>query len=289
MVAWLANYREQNGVSTAVLGISGGVDSAVTAAALKRAEWRVLGYALPIHQDVTETERGREAAAALDLEFRVKDLSRSYDFLVEDFGEFDTTLITDSMKDDEWVKIRKGNIRARTRMQFLYNMAHANNGLVASTDNLSELQAGFWTLHGDVGDISPIQSFNKSWEVPMMAKLLGVPENTWRAKPTDGLGISGGDEVQLGCSYLEWDLMIQAMAALSLSNEANSKTSKDFIMTGCRFNGDSRAEQVFEAVYSRTRRTWFKRMNPVNFEHPRLKSLQTMERMDRMFFVPEGV
>ena len=62
-------------------------------------------------------------------------------------------------------------------MATLYNMAASHGGLVAGTDNYSELTAGFWTLHGDVGDISPIQSLLKSWEVPYLAKSLGVPRS----------------------------------------------------------------------------------------------------------------
>ena len=290
IVQWLEAYKEQTGASTAAMGISGGVDSALTAALLKLAGWRVIGFALPIHQDPTETERGREAAEALQLDdFRVVDLSAAYDTLVANFGEVvDTTLTQDALKDDQGVKIRKGNLRARTRMQALYTVAHANNGLVASTDNLSELQAGFWTLHGDVGDISPIQSFNKGWEIPMLSKLSGVPEATWRAKPTDGLGIDAGDEAQLGCTYLEWDLMFQAITGVRTA-VSTAPASKDLIVRALNIEEDERAQQVFEAVYNRARRTWFKRMNPVNFEHPRLRTLEDLVRTDRMFFHPAVV
>ena len=290
IVQWLEAYKEQTGASTAAMGISGGVDSALTAALLKLAGWRVIGFALPIHQDPTETERGREAAEALQLDdFRVVDLSAAYDTLVANFGEVvDTTLTQDALKDDQGVKIRKGNLRARTRMQALYTVAHANNGLVASTDNLSELQAGFWTLHGDVGDISPIQSFNKGWEIPMLSKLSGVPEATWRAKPTDGLGIDAGDEAQLGCTYLEWDLMFQAITN-ARTVVSTAPASKDLIIRVLGIEEDERAQQVFEAVYNRARRTWFKRMNPVNFEHPRLRTLEDLARTDRMLFHPAVV
>lgn len=290
IVEWLKAYKEQTGTGTAAMGISGGVDSALTAALLKMAGWRVIGFALPIHQDPTETERGREAAEALQLDdFRVVDLSSAYDTLVQNFGEVvDSTLTQKDLQDDVGVKIRKGNLRARVRMQALYTVAHANNGLVASTDNLSELQAGFWTLHGDVGDISPIQAFNKGWEVPMLAKISGVPEATWRAKPTDGLGIDAGDEAQLGCTYLEWDLMFQAIEGARAA-VSTYPGRKEFIIERLDMGDDERAQAVFEAVYNRTRRTWFKRMNPVNFEHPRLGTLQSLSRTDRALFHPHVV
>ena len=57
-------------------------------------------------------------------------------------------------------------------------------------------------------DLSPIQGLYKSWEVPTMARMAGVPESVYTAKPTDGLGIDAGDEAQFGCSYLEWDIML---------------------------------------------------------------------------------
>jgi NAD+ synthetase len=288
IIDWLTKYREQTGCSTATMGISGGVDSALTAALLKRAGWRVLGYALPIHQDPTETERGREAAEALDIEFGIFDVSDTYDALVKSVAVLDPTLTDPNMVDDFAVKVRRGNIRARSRMIPLYNMAHRHNGLVASTDNLSELQAAFFTIHGDVGDISPIQAFNKGWEIPMLAKLFGVPEATWRAKPTDGLGISAGDEAQLGCTYLEWDLMFQAISTAHLI-VSTLPAKKDFIIKLMEFDGDERAMQVFELVYGRAGRNWFKRMNPVNFEHPRLRTLQSLERTDRKLFWPEVV
>jgi NAD+ synthetase len=150
----------------------------------------------------------------------------------------------------------------------LYNLASARGGMVASTDNLSELSAGFWTLHGDVGDFSPIQALLKSWEVPSLARLNGVPENTVRATPTDGLGIAAGDEAQLGCSYLEWDLMVYALA-----------------------NGHdipAAEERVRSAVITRMQATWFKRRNPLKVNHPLEDRYAMVDAIDRKFFVPEA-
>lgn len=288
IVKWLSDYREQTGVRVVVLGMSGGVDSAVCAALFKKAGWAVTGYALPIHQDPVETQRGVEACIALGIHHHVIDLSDTYDHFRSHIQEFDNDIHSDTVEHTKSVKIRRGNLRARLRMMTLYNMASMLGGVVASTDNLSELQAGFWTLHGDVGDISPIQSFNKGWEVPMLAKISGVPESTWRAKPTDGLGIDAGDEAQLGCSYLEWDLMFQAMSLAHLV-VSTLPAKKDFIIEQMDFDGDERALQVFESVYSRAKGTWFKRMNPINFEHPRMMTLASLERTDRKMFQPAVV
>lgn len=257
IIAFLVSYREQTGRDTVVLGMSGGVDSALTAALFKTAGWRVIGYTLPINQNPEETARGIEACEALGIEHFQKDLTKAYNALVEEVAEHDPLLLDMDSKDTA-VLIRRGNIRARARMITLYNMANFHNGIVASTDNFSELAAGFWTLHGDVGDVSPIQALLKSWEVPYISSIANVPESTYRATPTDGLGISNGDEAQLGASYLEWDIMVNAMIRYDLvALESMIAESQDI-----------RAAAVFEAVSRRLGGSWFKRMNPVNTKHP---------------------
>ena len=209
LVTGLAEYRIKHNIENITIGMSGGIDSAVTAALFKEAGWNVTGVVMPIHQDPTETARGEEACEALEINKEVIDLTSAFDQLVEFYKnidvDFNKELVDNNMKDQN---IRKGNIRARLRMITLYNLASKLGGCVASTDNFSELAAGFWTLHGDVGDVSPIQALTKSWEVPALAELLGVPQSIVEAKPTDGLGIANGDEDQFGFSYLEFDLAL---------------------------------------------------------------------------------
>lgn len=257
IVNFLTNYRLQTGRDTVVLGMSGGVDSALTASLFKIAGWRVVGFTLPINQNPEETARGVEACEALGIEHFQKDLSQAYADMLDAIAEHDPQMADDKCLDHD-VKIRRGNVRARCRMVFLYNMASFHSGVVASTDNFSELNAGFWTLHGDVGDVSPIQALLKSWEVPYLSKISNVPESTYRATPTDGLGISAGDEAQLGGSYLEWDIMVNAMIKYDFA----------LLETMINESGDIRAAAVFESVTNRMGKTWFKRMNPVNVPHP---------------------
>lgn len=280
LIHQLVSYRIQTGKGTVVLGMSGGVDSALSAALFKKAGYRVIGVTMPINQVQAETDRGIEACKALGIEHIHKDLTELYNFNLATLADLDPDVhyIADPADPNaKAVKIRRGNIRARLRMITVYNLASLYGGFVASTDNLSELLAGFWTLHGDVGDVSPIQSLWKSWEVPYLAKIMGVPESTWRATPTDGLGIDAGDEAQLGASYLEWDLMVYAIAnALTYGTNIEAEFT------------DDRARQVYKSVFGRMQSTWFKRMNPINLKH--IDDRYAMvEMIDDAFFRPAVV
>ena len=258
----LVNYKSQYNVDNVVIGMSGGIDSALTASLFKDAGYNVTGVTLPIHQNPAETERGIEAVNALGLTHQHIDLTRAYDNLNSFYSELDVS----GNDTDRPTLMRKGNIRARLRMITLYNLASKHKGFVASTDNFSELAAGFWTLHGDVGDVAPIQSLTKSWEVPAMAELQGVPKSTIEAVPTDGLGIANGDEDQFGFSYLEFDIALFTLIKnLSLTNA----TEADL--------------KIIESVKSRVRSTVYKRNNPYNLPHPmfpvRFEELKILDEM----------
>ena len=249
----LKAYSASHGINTVVLGMSGGIDSAVTAALFKRAGYRVIGVTMPIHQNPAETDRGVEACEALELEHIQVDLTEPYETLVQFYSDadvdFNQELVDDNMRRQQ---IRKGNIRARLRMITLYNLANKNNGFVASTDNFSELSAGFWTLHGDVGDVAPIQSLTKSWEVPALAEYLGIPQSIVEAVPTDGLGIANGDEDQFGFSYLEFDIALFSLMRGGVELDRLDDTDR----------------KIVDAVTERVRGTTYKRFNPLNLDHP---------------------
>lgn len=192
-------YVEDTGITDFVVGISGGADSATTLALLHEAKKQnkninIHPYIIPIEQKESETNLGIEICEHFGIEYKIADLTNIYKEFIKD-----ENLGTS--------KIRQGNIKARIRMTYLYDQAHSFNGIVISTDNFSEYTAGFYTVHGDVGDFAPLQGLFKSSEIPLLAKELRVPEKFWRVTPTDGLGISNSDEEQLGMTYLEWDIL----------------------------------------------------------------------------------
>lgn len=264
IVDQLREYKNNHNVNNVVIGMSGGIDSALTASVFRDAGFFVTGVTLPIHQNPAETQRGIEAVNALGLEHMHIDLTSAYDNMIDFYKE--TT--SDFSKDDNTraTLMRMGNIRARLRMITLYNLASKHKGFVASTDNFSELAAGFWTLHGDVGDVAPIQSLTKSWEVPAMAELQGVPQSTIDAVPTDGLGIANGDEDQFGFSYLEFDVALFTLI-------------KNLSLEGA----DENDIKIIENVKQRVRNTAFKRANPYNLAHPMFSvRFAELENLDTM-------
>lgn len=249
IVSELKQYRVENKISKVFIGISGGLDSAVTAALFQRAGFFVHGILLPIEQNPEETIRGLELCQALEIDYRHIDLTKIYESVLKDFKNIDPFIQLNTEREAK----RRGNLKARLRMMTLYNLASNYGGLVGSTDNFSELAAGFWTLHGDVGDVAPIQGLTKSWEIPLIAAELNIPNNIVTAVPTDGLGISESDETQLGVSYLEFDtVLLDLIEGFELNQGKMSTTDL----------------MKFSIINQRLTSTKFKRNNPYNIPHP---------------------
>jgi nicotinamide-nucleotide amidase len=218
-------YFEENGLTYAIFGKSEGLDSSVIAGLLSDIEGvRPIGVMMPCESD---PEAERIAKLVLD-EFRIPsirvDLTREFHFLKghyyssETYGQLVEVLNAygdgDLVKSLPHKKARaSGNMKARLRMITLYHVAQLLGGLVVSTDNLSELWMGFWTLNGDVGDLAPIQHIFKGIEEYTIAKALGVPAESLDAAPTDGLDVipGGVDKDQLGLHYDELDRVIIAL------------------------------------------------------------------------------
>jgi len=202
IVNWLNNYCKKNNLSGFVIGISGGIDSALTSTLCAMTNKKVILVSMPIRQNKNEYKRAIKHIKTL--EENHKNVS-SYDIdLTSAFLEIEKVMPFDISKNN----LAMANSRSRIRMTTLYSLAQANNCLVVGTGNkVEDFGIGFFTKYGDGGvDISPIADLNKTtvWEI---AKELNIIEDIILAAPTDGLWDDNRtDEEQIGASYkeLEW-------------------------------------------------------------------------------------
>ena len=207
IVEWLKNYANNAKVNGFVIGISGGVDSAVTSTLCAQTGLKVLCVEMPIHQAESQVSRGREHIEQLKKRFpNVSDIKTD---LTDTFDAFKKSV--PQSDDDTKTSLSLANTRARIRMTSLYYLAGIHGLLVAGTGNkVEDFGVGFYTKYGDGGvDLSPIADLMKS-DVYALGEYLTIPESILTAAPTDGLfGDNRTDEDQLGASYgeLEWAML----------------------------------------------------------------------------------
>ncbi len=209
IVDWLKDYATNAGVNGFVIGISGGIDSAVTSTLCAKTGLDLLCIEMPIHQAESHVTRAQEHIAQLKKRFpNVKDARVD---LTPVFEEFKTEVSLEGQQAN--VDMALANTRARLRMTTLYYHAGLLGLLVAGTGNkVEDFGVGFYTKYGDGGvDLSPIADLLKS-EVYKIGNYLEVPESIMKAAPSDGLfGDSRSDEDQIGASYpeLEWAMQMK--------------------------------------------------------------------------------
>lgn len=228
LVEETVNYVISNGLKAMVLGISGGIDSTVVAAIChevsKKTGIPLIGRSLPIKNKDDEFDVSKLVGEAFCDDFKVCELRSMADKFKVFIENYEDSILIPPIAD--------GNIQARLRMVYLYNLASIHKGLVMSTDNQTEYQLGFWTIHGDVGDFDPIQDLWKT-EVYELAKWISnrykniehhhtimtgagsksdAIELSIALTPTDGLGISNSDLDQIGAkSYYDVDRVLQTL------------------------------------------------------------------------------
>ena len=199
---WIRDYSKENNISTLVVGVSGGIDSAVTSTLCAKTGLKTLVLNMPIHQNIVQYELASRHIAWLNENYSNVighniDLTNTYDLYVQkDLESYNLS------------RLSLANTRARLRMTTLYAIAGTNDGLVVGTGNkVEDFGVGFFTKYGDGGvDISPIADLFKS-EVYALAEALGILIEIQKAPPTDGLWDDGRtDEEQIGATYeeLEW-------------------------------------------------------------------------------------
>lgn len=219
IVDWLNNYSETAKINGFVIGISGGVDSALTSTLCAMTGKKTILMSMPIRQTRAEYERAMNHIA--DLEKRFSNVSSIDIDLTDTFTQFEKTV----PKEVANHQLAMANSRARLRMTTLYAVAQTNGCLVCGTGNkVEDFGVGFFTKYGDGGvDISPIADLNKT-DVWAIAKAVGVIEEIITAKPTDGLWKDGrSDEDQIGASYPELEWAMEYNGDGSILNERQQK------------------------------------------------------------------
>lgn len=210
---WLKDYVNKTEVNGFVLGVSGGIDSAVVSTLCARTGFPLIVVEMPIHQDPDQVTRAKEHIQFLEDNYNNVtsmeiDLTDTYDMFYNQLLEKSLEQGGVEMGQYDGFEFTMANTRSRLRMTTLYSIAGINGLLVCGTGNrVEDFGIGFYTKYGDGGvDISPIADLMKT-EVYTIGKALGINSNIINAKPTDGLhGDSRTDEDQIGATYpeLEW-------------------------------------------------------------------------------------
>ncbi|MFA5421285.1 MAG: NAD(+) synthase [Bacilli bacterium] len=194
---FLQQYLRDAHASSYVLGVSGGIDSALAASLARRAVGKehLLALLMPIDSDASDLKDGLELCQKLDIAYRVIDLSDVYHSLISKF----------KFADDASGKMACNNTKVRLRMVTLYAFAQSRGSLVLGTDNADEIHVGYFTKYGDgAADLAPIAELTKG-EVYEASRLLGVPTSIIERVPTAGLFAGQTDEGELGITYEQLD------------------------------------------------------------------------------------
>lgn len=235
IVNWLKEYAENAGTIGFVVGVSGGIDSAVTSSLAARTGLPTLCVEMPIHQPADQVTRAAEHIDYLQQQF--PNVKRQEVELTPIFDAFIDALPEAQGDQREMALV---NSRARLRMTTLYYFAGLHGYLVAGTGNkVEDFGVGFYTKYGDGGvDLSPIADLNKT-EVYALGKEMGVIERIMQAPPTDGLwGDDRTDEDQIGASYpeLEWAMDFQASGQDAAALEGRQREVYEIYMRLHRAN-----------------------------------------------------
>jgi NAD+ synthase len=243
IINWLKDYTTKANMNGFVIGISGGIDSAVTSTLCAKTGMPTLCLEMPIHQDKSHISRARKHIEELQHNFaNVSSLEVN---LTPVFDEFRNAMPHHQQTDS--LDLSLANSRARLRMSTLYYFAGLHKYLVAGTGNkVEDFGVGFYTKYGDGGvDLSPIADLMKS-EVYELGKYLNIIDEIMVAAPTDGLfGDSRSDEDQIGASYdeLEW----------AMKEKESGKTPENF---------EGRKREVFK-IYTRLNNANQHKMQPI--------------------------
>jgi NAD+ synthase len=211
IAAWLRSHMDQAGASRLVLGLSGGIDSAVVCALCTMAAGpaRVVAAIMPIQSRAADLHDAETVARTFDVAPYLIDLAPAFDALVSAMPQDGAAGLEDDGVDPETRERRRqlalANVKPRLRMTSLYYLANRYNGLVVGTGNKTELRIGYFTKYGDGGvDLLPLGDLDKT-AVRALAQTLGVPEPIIAKAPSAGLWEGQTDEAEIGITYADLD------------------------------------------------------------------------------------
>ncbi len=196
---WMREQVKEAGAEGIVVGLSGGVDSAVVAGLARCAVGEnVLGALMPCHSQAVDAEYAHLVAETFDIKTMTLNLGPVYDTFIATLPQgFD---------------LAQANLKPRLRMATLYYIANTRNCLVAGTGNKTELMVGYFTKYGDGGvDMLPLGDLYK-WQVWELAREIGVPQPVIDQPPTAGLWPGQTDEGEMGITYAALDTILAALA-----------------------------------------------------------------------------
>ena len=195
LINWMKEKVQQAGAKGVILGISGGIDSAVAAILAKKAfPEDCLGVMMPCGNSVEDLLHAQLLTACCHMEDCLVDLEKIYDALLKNLSSY---VALDSPEE----KAARSNIKPRLRMTTLYYLAQSKGYLVLGTSNKSELTVGYFTKYGDGGaDLLPLGDLTKQ-EIYELAEYLGVPEVICKKAPSAGLWEGQTDEQEMGFTY----------------------------------------------------------------------------------------
>jgi len=228
IVNWLKTYAAEANIKGFVIGVSGGIDSAVTSTLCAKTGLDLICIEMPIHQGVNQVTRASNHIEWLQKNFDI--VSREAVNLTSVFDNLVASLPSVDNEEDRFMSL--ANTRARLRMTTLYYFAALKNYLVAGTGNkVEDFGIGFYTKYGDGGvDLSPIADLLKT-EVYEIAKYMGINEEIIIAPPTDGLwGDSRTDEDQIGASYPELEWAMEMNNAGKKADEFSGREKEVFLI-----------------------------------------------------------
>lgn len=287
------DYLVRNNINCMVLGISGGIDSTVVAAicheVFMRTNIPLIGRSLPTKFNKEgETTTADLVGTAFCNDYKVCPIQEIYEDFILHIRNCEMPLGIWSGSDHQ-TPIANGNIQARLRMIYLYNLASIHRGLVMDTDNLTENNLGYFTIHGDVGDFNPIGGLWKTEVFKLAEWLLSyysfqLPHNMYEAtseqleksgkifqqgraikeslklKPTAGLGITNNDLEEIGAeSYDQVDDVLKVILAWKMITVPQKYSSNNFITSDFMTELTHIPEEIIKNVAKRHFASEFKR------------------------------